>query len=259
MEWLVKSPLKSGNLKHQRIVFVWGKSERQTMELPQRLGGSCNVSLQPILGNWWSLSEIMWMEEILHPLGTIRFLWNTVKNAIIMGETIYKLVQDFATIHSMGENNKYLKPPTRKAEFTHITKGSPAGSRSGRISSQDESSIYRQKESLRVALWVDCVSLILKLGRAYLVSFATMRSFAPPMFALRSTKIDIPQLKHGQASLFRWHPEKLGPVTLDAFQNPLWICWAGSLITLLITRWSIPNSIWLARFQQWVVILVIPD
>ena len=43
------------------------------------------------------------MEEILHKLGSIRYLWNTVNDGIVMEKTIYQLVQDFFYLPYHGD------------------------------------------------------------------------------------------------------------------------------------------------------------
>ena len=50
-----------------------------------------------------NMGNILWMEEILHQLGTIRYLWNTGNNGIIMGNPFTNWCR-ISSIHSMGKN-----------------------------------------------------------------------------------------------------------------------------------------------------------
>ena len=53
---------------------------------------------------------LQWMEEILHHLGNMWYLWTTVNIGIIIGQTTYELAQDFLhpQYYTMDLDNFFL-------------------------------------------------------------------------------------------------------------------------------------------------------
>lgn len=115
---------------------------------------------------------------------------------------------------------------------------------------------------MRAALWWDCVSLILKETRQGISDFFCHDACLPRPWLWEAPPDRKPSPTWNAKShcfvdiLSKWDRWQCD-TQLGTFRNPLWICSTGSLITLPIACLSIPNSSWLVRFQQWVVILVI--